>query len=229
FRFRLYSAIGFFACRRHAISAALSNRLIEDIESINDDDTIIKDLFSLVIHFIGGKFVECQEISKKLISSVRSKLETQSGDENWYYLPFIGVIAKRMSFVVDSLIKGDLNDIPEHNAKIREIAIKLNELGFTEISSILLKLSSSIGYLVRYSVWNLREVLPYITHRQKSEVNIFIEARIEEKKYFIFHSQYEALFEWRILDKSSNQLISMPTGGAGKTLLGHPEIFKIHF
>ena len=225
FRFLLYSAIGFFACRRHAISAALSNRLIEDIESINDDDTIIKDLFCLVIHFIGGKFIECQDLSKKLISSVRSKLETQSDDENWYYLPFIGVIAKRISFVVDSLIKGDLNDIPEHNAEIREIAIKLNELGFTEISLIFLKLSFSIGYLVRYSVWNLREVMPYNTHRQKSEVNCFIEARIEEKKYFIFHSQYEALFERRILDKSSNQLISMPTG-AGKTLLGQLLVFK---
>jgi len=225
FRFRLYSAIGFFACRRHAISAALSNQLIEDIKSINSDDIVIKDLFNLIIHFIGGKFAECQDISKNLISSVSLKLETQSDDENWYYLPFMGVIAKEIFFVANSLIEGNLHDIPEHNTKIRETANKINKLGFTEISTILLKLSFSIGHLVRYSVWNLRKALPYTTHRQKSEVNAFIEARIKERKYFIFHSQYEAIFTWQILDKSSNQLISMPTG-AGKTLLGQLLVFK---
>jgi len=225
FRFKLYSAIGFFACRRHAISAALSNRLIDESESIKSDDVIIKDIFSLIIHFTGGKFTECQDISQKLINLVKSNLESQSNDESWYYLPFVGVIAKEISFVVDSLINGNIQEIPEYNAKIHETAIKLNALGFTELSTILLKLSFSIGYLIDYSVWNLRKVLPYSTKRQKSEVNSFIEARIKENKYFIFHSQYEALFKQQILDSPSNQLISMPTG-AGKTLLGQLLVFK---
>jgi hypothetical protein len=228
FRYRLYSAINFYASRRHAISTAISQKLTVNIENFKMASEPIFWFYEIIIDLLSpAKYKLCIEKCDVAIQKIKQKI-SESHDihsEDLVTLPFLGVSIKTIKNFVESIQEGNLILARKSMKKLKEHAIIFDKLGFTEISYILFKLSYAINHLSDFSLWRLREVLPYETNEQKLKVDHFIRQKTQIGQYFLFNSQYKAIFENKILQKDHHQILSMPTG-AGKTLLAHLLILK---
>jgi len=228
FRYRIYASINFYASRRHAITAAISQKLETDIKNLQCNSEPIFWFYEIVIDLMKSKDYEsCKEKCKSALNQIKQKISKSHdlNSEDFVILPFLGVSIKSIKDFVESIQVGNLTLARKSVRKLKDQAIIFDKLGFTEISFILFKLSFAINHLNDFSLWRLREVLPYQTEEQKLKVDNFIQQKIRIGQYYLFNSQYEAIFVEKILQKDHHQILSMPTG-AGKTLLAHLLILK---
>lgn len=228
FRYRLYSAINFYASRRHAISTAISQKLEVDIKKFKLDFIPVFWFYDIVIDLMRPKYY--QQCTTKCDVALQRIKDTISESHNFdneqkIILPFLGVSIKAIKNFVDAIQEGDLITARKSVKKLHEQAKIFDKLGFTEISFVLFKLSFAINNLADFSLWRLKEVLPYETKEQKLKVNQFIRQKTKIGQHFLFNSQHKAIFQDKILQKDHHQILSMPTG-AGKTLLAHLLILK---
>jgi hypothetical protein len=228
FRYRLYSAINFYASRRHAISTAISQKLEVDVKNLKIDYKPVFWFYDIIIDLMRPKYYkQCTTKCDVALQRIKDTISTscKSDNEQNIVLPFLGVSIKAVKNFVEAIQEGNLNNARKSVKKLNDQAKIFDKLGFTEISFVLFKLSFAINNLVDFSLWRLKEVLPYETDEQKSKVNQFIRQKTEIGQYFLFNSQYKAIFQDKILQKEHHQILSMPTG-AGKTLLAHLLILK---
>jgi superfamily II DNA/RNA helicase len=229
FRYQLYSALSFFACRRHAISAAISRKMEEEIKGISSDSSEIelRSFYEIIISLMKLEYDTCDKRCALELDQIKQKIttidEVYSGSS--IILPFLGVGIQSIQKFTHSITKGDLEEAKKSVNKLRDQGIIFDKFGYTELSYVFFKLSFSIKHLIDFSIWHLREILPYSSKDNQDKVNIFIQEKISEGKFFLFNSQYKALFEDKILSKEHHQILSMPTG-AGKTLLAQLLLFK---
>lgn len=228
FRYRLYSAINFYASRRHAISTAICQKLEADLKDLTIDSGPIFSFYEIIILLMQPKYYKkCVEKCDIALSGIKQKISYSQdlSSKDFIPLPFLGVAIQEIKQFVESIQEGDLVIARRTVGKIKDQAIILDKLGFTEISFILFKISFAINHLADFSLWRLKEVLPYETKENQIKVVAFIRQKTGIGQYFLFNSQFKAIFEDRILQKENHQILSMPTG-AGKTLLAHLLILK---
>ena len=228
FRYRLYSAINFYASRRHAISTAISQKLEADVKNLKIDSSPIGSFYEIIIDLMRPKYYQqCTtkcDVALQRIRDTISKTHNSNAEQN-IILPFLGVSIKAIQNFIEAIQEGDLVTARKSVKKLNEQARIFDKLGFTEISFVLFKLSFAFNNLADFSLWRLKEVLPYETGEQKFKVNQFICQKTQIGQFFLFNSQHKAIFHDKILQKDHHQILSMPTG-AGKTLLAHLLILK---
>jgi len=229
FRYRMYSALSFFACRRHAISAAISRKMEKGIKLIPPEspENEIRNFYEIIISLMKLRYEVCDEQCSHNLDLIKQKITTinEESSESSILLPFLGVGIQSIQKFTRSIKEGELDEAKNCVAKLREQGIIFDKLGYTELSYVFFKLSFSIKHLIVFSIWNLREILPYSSKKNQDRVNTFIREKIAEEKFFLFNSQFKALFEDRILSREHHQILSMPTG-AGKTLLAQLLLLK---
>jgi len=228
FRYRLYSAINFYASRRHAISTAICQKLEADLKNLTIDSEPIFWFYEIIIDLMQPKsYKKCVRKCEIALLGIKQKISfcQDFSSKDFIPLPFLGVSIQEIKKFVESIQEGNLTIARRTRKRIKDQAIIFDKLGFTEISFILFKISFAINHLTDFSLWRLKEVLPYETKEHQLKVETFIRQKTGIGQYFLFNSQYKAIFDDKILLKEHHQILSMPTG-AGKTLLAHLLILK---
>lgn len=221
FRYYANAGIGYYAARRNAIAAAIARRISEEIVRRESADNAIVSLYTIVAKVLENDL----EGALSLCGTFRTAMiyQISEGDfvEDKQYsilLPFAAGAVLALADYLSGVLEGDLENANRAATRLKDKARLIDRLGYTEMANLLYRLSFSFSYLVKYSSWRLAELLPRKDEGQLEIVNAFVKNEIREKKYFLFHSQFQALFEEEILSKEGHQILSMPTG-AGKTLL----------
>jgi len=164
FRYRMYSALSFFACRRHAISAAISRKLEKEIKLIpaESSEIEIRNFYKIIIALMKLNYESCDSLCSHNLNLIKQKITTidEISSKSSILLPFLGVGIHSIQKFTRSIKEGDLDEAKKCINKLREQGIIFDKLGYTELSYVFFKLSFSIKHLIDFSIWNLPPPLP---------------------------------------------------------------------
>ena len=164
FRYRMYSALSFFACRRHAISAAISRKMEKEIKLIPSESSKkeIRIFYEIIISLMKLNYEACDEQCSHNLNLIKQNITSidEEFSESSILLPFLGVGIQSIQKFTRSIKEGNLEEAKKCVNKLRDQGIIFDKLGYTELSYVFFKLSFSIKNLIDFSIWNLREILP---------------------------------------------------------------------
>ncbi len=222
----LMSLFEFHNARRHAIATSLSlqasetlDRIIETQKDKNIDSKTL-DLHKCIIQFLRADFSPCKESAEKIIDIEVNKINNKSEQEilELYDTLSILYILKSIISIIEYIQSGKNENFEKGSYNISQALIYSEASRRIDLKYFSNKLQISYKIISELSLWNVRKLFHFKMDESKKAVDEYIQLKVNIKNYFMFTSQFEALFVEKILDKKKNSLISMPTG-AGKTLL----------
>ncbi len=234
YQLMLMSLFEFHNARRHAIATSLSQNALETLEELEKrlgDKEIDRKTLALhrcLIFFLKADFSKCRELSNKILNDSINEIQEK---EEYLDIPeiydAIGIsyILKSLVSIIGYIEEGDEDKLSIGFKDINEAIKYAAASKRVDLRYFSNKLNISYKILSGLSIWNIKKLFNFKKTNSKDALNEYIKLKIKNKTYFMFTSQYDALFEKKILDKKKNSLISIPTG-AGKTFLAEILILK---
>lgn len=227
YQLMLMSLFEFHNARRYATASSLSQKVLEALKELEikfnnkEMDRKTVALHRGLILFLTADFSKCREISNKVLNDTVNELQEK---EEYLDIPevydtiSILYILKSLVSIIDYIEEGDkdkLNISLNHIDNAIKYAAASKRVDLRYFSS---KLNISYRILSELSIWNIKNLLNLKKASSKEALNEYLKLKIKNNYFFMFTSQFDALFGEKILDEEKNSLISLPTG-AGKTFL----------
>ncbi|MFZ2412138.1 MAG: DEAD/DEAH box helicase, partial [Candidatus Methanoperedens sp.] len=234
YQLMLMSLFEFHNARRHAIAKSLSQRALETLEAIEKNfgnkeiDRKTLSLHKCLIFFLKAEFSNCREFSNKVLNDAVNEIQEKEeylGIPEIYDTIGISYILKSLVSIIGYIEEGDEDKLSIAFKDINEAIKYAAASKRVDLRYFSNKLNISYKILSELSMWNIKKLFDFEKTNSKTALNEYIRLKIKNGHYFMFTSQYDALFEKKILDKEKNSLISIPTG-AGKTFLAEVLILK---
>lgn len=222
----LMSLFEFHNARRHAIATSLSRQASETLDRIietqGDKNIDSKTLYlhKCIIQFLRADFNSCKESAEKIIDKEVNEINNNSEQEilELYDTLSILYILKSIVSIIEYIQSGKNENFEKCSYNIAQ-ALKYSEASRRiDLKYFSNKLQISYKIISDLSLWNIRKLFHLKKDESKKALDEYIQLKMDIKNYFMFTSQFEALFVDKILNNKKNSLISMPTG-AGKTFL----------
>ena len=219
------AAMEYYRCGRHGIAAAIISRPDAKLPKIAQFSPTYTIVMLLQLLFTSN-YREVSELSKHLITQAKRNIlkntnEKLASEKSVKILLSLVFVYQTFISIEHQIISGE-NGVNDPQSLLKKSIQLSKDFGDSEYLMFLESLMRTVKSLELLSVWKIGETL--WKDRIPPLFKEWANHRIEEKKPFLFPSQYEAIITHNYLS-NSYELITMPTGG-GKTLLAELFILK---
>lgn len=226
YQLMLMSLLEFHNGRRHAIASSISQKVFNMLEDIENNfnnkkiDLETVNLHKCIIYFLKADFYSCTNIAENIYIKIINEIGDKDYQEIFEIYDSISIlyILKSLISIVNYLEKGKNEKLEQSFYFINEAIKYADASKRIDLCYFSNKLNISYKILSELSIWNIRGLFKFEKTSSKKALYEYIRIKIEDRRYFMFTSQFNALFKEKILEKRKNSLISIPTG-AGKTFL----------
>ena len=232
YQLQLLSLFEFHSSRRHAIASAIGQKVLNKLEEIERKpnkkyDKNLIELHRIIIYFLLAKFEFCKRNISTLLDLKINELKEGNYETNYELFDTIAVcyILTAIDAIIDHFENGNSQKLDQATEYIKKSVEFSNASLRMDLRLFSNKLSLTFKILSSLSIWNIKEIFQVTKDDSKAAVEEYIRLKIEKENYFLFISQYEAIFKERIFDTFGNTIISLPTG-SGKTFLAELSIIK---
>jgi replicative superfamily II helicase len=232
YQLQLLSLFEFHSSRRHAIASAIGKKVLNELEGIERKpdkkyDKNLIELHRIIIYFLLAKFDFCKRNIPILLDYKINELKEGNYETNYELYDTIAVcyILTAIDAIIDYFENGNSQKLDQATENIKKSVEFSNASLRMDLRLFSNKLSLTFKILSSLSIWNIRVIFQVTETDSKGAVDEYIRLKIQNGNYFLFISQYKAIFEEKIFDTYGNTIISLPTG-SGKTFLAELSIIK---
>jgi hypothetical protein len=232
YQLQLLSLFEFHSSRRHAIAKAVGEKVLKELDEIERRsdkkyDKNLIELHRLIVFFLRSEFDLCKKNATRLLDLEISELKEGNYETNFELYDTIAVcyILTALLAIIEYFENGNSQQLDRATDYIKKSVEFSNASLRMDLRLFSNKLALTFNILSTLSIWNIREIFQVTKVESKAAVEEYIRIRLLNGNYFLFISQYKAIFEERIFDTYGNTIISLPTG-SGKTFLAELSIIK---